>query len=262
MTNVLIIGKHSYIGKKFAQYIKQQYSDITVDLVSASDGAWREKEFCGYQSIIMASAIVHKKETKEAKQEYKKVNCELPFAIAKKAKAAHVEQFIFLSSMAVFGRGAERITKETIPSPDTYYAKSKFMAEQRLNKLQDDTFKVVIVRPPMVYGENCPGNYGRLEKLANYMWIVPDTENKRSMIHIDCLCEELYQIIAKKKQGYFHVQDREYKNTGQIIKKMREEKKKTTYLTKRFNKEIQFLAKRIPLVNKVFGSLYYDIQEE
>ena len=75
--------------------------------------------------------------------------------VAKKAKKDKVKQFIFLSSMSVYGLEVGTITSETLPNPNTNYGKSKLMAEEALNKLSDDSFKVVILRPPMVYGEGC-----------------------------------------------------------------------------------------------------------
>lgn len=91
------------------------------------------------------------------------VNHNLPVEIAVKAKKSGVSQFIFMSTAAVFGSKSIIINKDTKPEPDTYYGISKLAAEEELVKLGGTNFRVCIVRPPLVYGKGCPGNFQTLE---------------------------------------------------------------------------------------------------
>ena len=84
-----------------------------------------------------------------------------------------------MSSMSIYGMITGVITKNTQPKPKTYYGKSKYEAELVINQLNDVNFNVSVLRPPMVYGENSPGNYQRLEKIAKYMRFLPKIDNKK-----------------------------------------------------------------------------------
>ena len=256
--SILVIGAHSYIAQNFENYVKKKKKNWNITLVSASDGAWEKTDFSVYDTVLITAALVHRKKQKGTEELYRKVNQELPVRITKRAKEAGVKQVIFLSSMSVFGDNVERITKETIPSPSGLYGKYKYKAEQVLEKFQSEEFQIAIVRPPMVYGEGCPGNYGRLKKLAKVTWIFPDTQNKRSMIAIEGLCRELGGIVEKMEGGYFHPQDAEYINTAEMVQKIRAEMGKKTYLTRGFNWILKPLSKKVGIFRKVFGSMWYE----
>lgn len=253
--SVLIIGEHSYIGTRLAQELKNRH--IIVEFVSARNGEWERVALEKYDSLVIVAAIVHKKETKENRLLYKQVNRDMPIAVARKAKAAGVRQIVFLSSMAVFGSQYERITLETEPKPETFYGKSKYEAEKELRKLENKQFHVAIIRPPMVYGENCPGNYGRLKKLAKYAFLFPDTGNKRSMIEVGNLTKQLAEIILNSQSGICHPQDTDYVNTAQMVKGMREEMGKKTCLFTWMNWLLIPLSRQVGIFRKVFGNLWY-----
>lgn len=72
-----------------------------------------------------------------------------------------------MSSIIVFGTKLDCIDEYTKPDPDNFYGDSKLQAERGIEKLQDDKFKVAMIRPPMVYGEKTKGNYPKLAKIAN-----------------------------------------------------------------------------------------------
>ncbi len=258
MKKVLVIGAHSYIGQKFKEYISEMnIKNIAVDLVSASDGSWSQVDFSLYDTVMHLSGIVHKKERKSMESLYFNVNHKLAVEVAKKAKEKNVKQFIFMSTAAVFGTYESCITKETIPNPTTYYGKSKFAAEQEIMILQDDMFHIAIVRPPMVYGKNCKGNYARLIKLAKYTPVFPKIHNKRSMLNINNLSKYLLQLILHEKKGFFHPQDNEFADTCELIIKLREEMGKKTILISIFNPLIKILCRYINELNKLFGNFYY-----
>ncbi len=258
MKKVLVIGAHSYIGQKFKEYVSaNDVKDLSVDMVSASDGAWRKVEFTGYDSVLHLSGIVHRKEKKNMEALYYEVNHKLAVEIAKKAKENNVKQFIFMSTAAVYGSYTGCITKDISPSPTTFYGKSKLAAEQDIIKLQDDDFKVVIVRPPMVYGEGCKGNYSRLVKLAKYTPIFPEFHNKRSVLNISVLSEYLVNIIKSNREGYYYPQDETYLDTCQLFVTIRKEMGKKTLLIRIFNPFLRILRKYLTNIGKLFGDFYY-----
>lgn len=243
-----------------------------VDAVGAADGAWRGIDFSGYDTVLHVAAIVHQKEEESKRQLYLDVNEKLPAETARKAKEAGVRQFVFLSTMAVYGDVEGAITAQTPLKPVTMYGKTKLAAEAALEELETENkasenavhgktgenFKVAIVRPPMVYGENCPGNYSRLKKLARVFPVFPDIENKRSMISVDNLCRCLMRIMEEERSGIFHPQDEKTVNTIELFVGLRAELGKKTLTTKRFNGLVRLAAKHSGSVRKMFGSCYYD----
>jgi len=128
-------------------------------------------------------------------------------------------------------------------------------AERLLQKLSDEEFKAAIVRPPMIYGKDCPGNYQRLRKLALKTPIFPKIDNKRSMIYIDNLSEFLRILIDRTKQGIFCPHNKEYVNTSKLVQQIAVNNNKNIYLTEIFNPILKLL--KLNVINKMFGTLIY-----
>lgn len=261
MKKILITGATSYIGTNFKKCLEMWPDEYRVDSISLRNNEWRNMDFEEYDVLFHVAAIVHRKEKPEMESLYLKVNKDLAVEVAKKAQEAGVRQFIFMSTMAVYGDGgkigkAVMITTDTKPNPKTYYSKSKIEAEHEINKLANPKFKVVILRPPMVYGPNCPGNYARLEKLALRSPVFPMVKNKRSMIHIDKLCQYVKEYIDDEVEGIFLPQDDEYVCTSEMVKMIAEVHGKKIVMTKLFNPLLRLL--KVGLVDKVFGDLVYD----
>ena len=212
--------------------------------------------FEGVDAIFCVAGIAHIKETAENRHLYFDVNRDLVVEIAKNAKKAGVKQFILLSSMSVYGLEVGRITKETEPHPVTAYGQSKMEADEEIKKITDVDFKFCCLRPPMVYGKNCTGNYQALRKFALKSPIFPDYQNQRSMIYIGNLCEFVKVCIEEKKYGLFFPQNAEYTNTTEMVKAIAEEHGKKIRLTKALNWALKIAPADV--IKKVFGSLAYE----
>ena len=264
MKKILITGAGSYIGTSFEKYINDNYSaDYTVDTVDMQDKNWKSKDFSGYDVVFHVAGIAHIKESKENAHLYYKVNRDLAFETAKFAKACEVEQFIFLSSMSVYGIEQGTITKETKPTPKSNYGKSKLEAEDMISLLEDNYFTVATLRPPMIYGEGCKGNYNALIKFANKLPVFPNIRNERSMCHIDRLCEYVEQIIRDEAKGMHFPQDENYICTSDMVKEIAMTNGKKIRLTKMLNPFVK-LAMIMPgrignMATKAFGNLKYEM---
>jgi len=125
-----------------------------------------------------------------------------------------------------------------------------------LKELLDKSFQVAILRPPMIYGPGCPGNYARLSKLIRKTPIFPKLSNERSMIYIDHLCEFLRQIIDKKLGGVFFPQNKEYVCTTELAACVARNYGRRLF----FCRVLGVLAAALPfnVFRKVFGSLVYE----
>ena len=212
MKKILITGANSYIGTSFEKYIQTNYcNDYVIDTVDMIDGTWREKSFSGYDSVFHVAGIAHSdngKISEEKAKLYYSINTDLTIETAKKAKLDGVRQFIFMSSAIVYGNSApigktKVIDKYTLVSPVNCYGDSKVQAENGISLLNDETFKVVILRPPMIYGRGCRGNYPLLAKIALKIPIFPYIKNERSMLYVENLCEFVRLMAENNEQGIF-----------------------------------------------------------
>lgn len=257
MKKILITGANSYIGQSLENWLDKSQGDYQVDTLDMINPAWKEYDFSPYDSIFHVAAIVHKNEKNLNQDLYNKVNRDLPIELASLAKKAGVKQFIFLSSMSVYGNEEENITKNTATKPSTYYGKSKLAAEVGLKELADESFHVLVLRPPMVYGPNATGNYTRLSKLSKLTFAFPKINNQRSMIFIDNLMEFIKQAIDCKLSGLSFPQNKEYVTTSTLVKTIRQANEKKTLLTSLFNPILNQMS-GIGQFNKLFGNLVYD----
>lgn len=259
MEKVLITGANSYIGTSFDKWIKNNNSSMQVETLDMLGKAWENTDFSQYDTIFHVAGIAHQKETKQNAHTYYDVNEKLAIAVAKKAKAEGVKQFVILSSMSVYGINRGHITKQTVENPSTHYGKSKYQADLAIRELQDENFVVSILRPPMVYGKGCKGNYQLLRKLSCKIPFFPNIRNERSMIYIWNLTAFVERIIQEKKSGIFFPQNAEYVNTCDMVGKIAECNGKKMHLVPIFNWMIKILLwMRIGIAEKVFSSLTYE----
>lgn len=260
----MITGENGYIGNSLINYIKkynrvhQNHEVYKLDCISVRGNEWRKIDFLNYDVILHAAGVVHQKERHTTFELYKKVNVELTLEIANKAKNSGVKQFIFLSSMSVYGINSGTITRETIPKPTTYYGWSKLEAETRLKEMEDDCFRISIVRPPMVYGKGCKGNYTRLSNFAKIMPFLPVISNQKSMIYIENLCEFLRVLISEQKYGVFFPQNEEYVCTSEMCNLIAKLQGKRVIQINGLSDMILKLTKKNKFLNKVYGNLVYE----
>lgn len=257
MKKILITGKNSYIGTKFKEWVVQWPDKYEVTEISVRGEDWKKADFSLYDSVLHVAGTVHTKENKDNINLFYRVNRDLTIEIANKAKNEGIQQFIFMSTMNVYGVSTGIITKDTLCNPKTAYGKSKLEAENLLLELQDGKFNISIVRPPMVYGPNTVGNYVSLSKLAKVTPIFPNINNQRSMIYIDNLSEFIRLSIEDNIFGIYCPQNTEYVNVSDLVKKISEINKKKIYLSKVFNPIIKMFM-NISVSQKVFGNLLYE----
>lgn len=268
MKKILITGANSYIGVSFEKYMSQWPEKYQVDTVDMIDGTWREKDFSEYDCVYHVAGIAHSDSGKispEKAKLYYAVNTDLTVETAKKAKAEGVNQFIFMSSAIVYGESApigksKVITRDTPVSPANSYGDSKVQAENGILPLNDENFKVVILRPPMIYGPGSKGNYPVLSKLAQKLPVFPKVDNQRSMLYIGNLLEFVRLMIENEEQGIFWPQNAEYSNTTEIAELIAQAHGKRIVFIPGFTWVLKLLSHVTGLVNKAFGSLSYDME--
>lgn len=228
MKKILILGANSYIGTSFENYIKENYPEgYEIRRTSLRGTAWQQEDWSGYDSILNVTGKAHADITtltEEQKQEYYTVNCDLAVEAAKKAIADGAGQYIYLSSIIVYGdssnsRKPVRITADTRPRPSNFYGDSKWQAEQKLQEVfaGKNGTHLAILRLPMIYGNGCKGNYKTLVKLAEKLPIFPTFPNERSVLRIEHLAEYLRILSEESGEGLFWPQDDEYRSTPDMV---------------------------------------------
>lgn len=266
MKKILITGAGSYIGTSFEEYMKRWPDKYQVDTVDMIGDSWMKYDFSGYDTVYHVAGIAHSdngKISKEKAKLYYEVNTKLTVRTAMKAKKSGVKQFIFMSSAIVYGDSApigkkKKITKDTPVSPANCYGDSKVKAERGLNKLEDESFKVVILRPPMIYGKGSKGNYPLMSKLAQKMLVFPKVYNCRSMLYIENLMEFVRLMIENEEQGTFWPQNAEYSNTSELVRMIGKAHGKRVVLIPYCTIPLKIAGLATSLVDKAFGNLAYD----
>lgn len=259
MKNVLIAGTHSYIGESFMDYLKPYAEEYTVREIDTKGLTPTPELFIGFDVVFCVAGIAHIKETNENRHLYFDINRDLVIEIAKAAKKAGVKQFILLSSMSVYGLTVGQINKDTMPLPNSAYGESKLQADLAIWQLEDENFTFTCLRPPMVYGKNCLGNYQTLRKFALKCPVFPKYSNQRSMIYIGNLCCFVKECIDYERKGLFFPQNSDYVNTSEMVKQIANAHGKKIFITKLFNWGINIL--QINTIRKVFGSLVYSQED-
>ena len=271
---VLITGAGSYIGQSFLDYAKKYYPEnFEIDELDMVGDAWRECDFSNYDIVYHVAGIAHAdvgNVSEETKEKYYAVNTDLTVEVAQKAKAEKVKEFIFMSSMIVYGEsvpyGKKKVIDEhTVPAPANFYGDSKLQADVAVRELADDSFKVIVLRPPMIYGRGSKGNYPVLAKLAKKLPVFPEADNERSMLYIENLCEFLCQVMLvdkiKQNATVLIPQNAEWTNTSVMVEEIAKVSGKKIAIMKALKPAVA-MAGKLPgkiggMTNKAFGNSCY-----
>jgi len=251
---ILLTGATGFIGKKLIQELSNKNFELSVILRHKTDylpGAIKQfvigdfAKHADYSNALTdIDCVIHlagkahvvDKSKASVLDEFRLINADLSLNIAKQAAAAGVNRFVFLSSIGVNGnQNIKPFLESDAPNPQEPYAISKHEAEQKLFKLAKETdMGVVIIRPPLVYGANAPGNFGRLMSWASKKYPIPLplglVGNSRSLVAIDNLIDFIITCVTHKNAAneVFLISDREDLSTTQLLRK----------IAKAFNKKI------------------------
>jgi len=205
---ILLIGGNSYIGRSFLERFSQQYECRSIRRTESFQDYFTLKieDFRGFDAIINCAAIVHQYRPDPILAQ--RINTDLPLFLAKRSKEAGIPHFIQLSTIAVYGTATD-ISLSTPESPDTIYGKTKYEADRELMQLGNEAFAVTLIRPPMVYGPNAPGNLRSLIRLIRFIPILPFDyrTNQRGMIHIENLLNAIGKVLETTPRGVVLLRD-------------------------------------------------------
>jgi nucleoside-diphosphate-sugar epimerase len=212
VTKALITGINGYIAQKLCQKLHERNTQIVGSVrsedrlksltlpsftpaivpVLSHKSQWGNA-LDGCDTVFHLASTVHQAGISDFKI-YKDTISDATKTLALQASKKGIKRFIYLSSMAVYGKNCSELVLSEInaSNPNTPYGQAKLKAEEELLKIQKNTdLEIVIIRPPLVYGPNAPGNYDRLKKLIKKVPILPfgRATKKRSFISVDYLCD-------------------------------------------------------------------------
>lgn len=263
--NILLTGIKGYINNSFYKAYQHKYNIKQICLRNCD---FSNIDLSSFDVIIHLSGIVHQKGTPETT--YFDVNTNLTLNLANLAKKQGVKHFVYFSTVAVYGINgyleyqSSVINEHTPCNPLDFYGKSKLLAENKLNTLQDNNFVVSIIRPPIVYGYNAPGNMDRLKNLVSKCPILPfkNINNKRSIIGINNLLHFMDLVIHKRVNGIFIPQDALPYATKDLISEISLASKKSILLCNMPSFVIAILLKYMPKqTQSLFGTLVFDTSD-
>ena len=261
MKRILITGANSFVGTNIESWLMKEPAEFAVDTVDTMNEAWKQVDYGLYDAVFHVAGIAHVDPKPEMAPLYYKVNRDLAVEVAKWAKEHGVKQFIYMSSRIVYRASksmkANITTLDTLPDPNDFYGDSKLQAEKGLNELACDTFKVAIIRPPMIYGPGNKGNLPRLAWLAQKTPIFPAWHNRRSMLHVYNLAEFIKQVIVREMGGIFFPQNKEYADTVEIVRCFAKEHGHKVWFSRLFNPLVWLGSKFLSPIPKMFADSYY-----
>lgn len=254
MKQILLTGSNGFVGSYFINNYDLKYDIKTFSFLKDD---YETLHIKNVDAVLHLSALVHQMDGAIA-DEYERVNVKQTLDLAKKAKENGVKQFVFMSTVAVYGIEIGMMHENSNCKPITNYGKSKLKAEQELQKLEDDDFIVSIIRSPIVNGHNTPGNMKSLINLVKKIQILPFgcITNKRSMVYVGNLCHLINQIIKQKSSGVFLANDNEPISTTKLCELIAHNLDKRLFLVK-----IPFFESILKLVKPSFHKRLYESLE-
>lgn len=259
---ILVLGKNGYVSRCFQGYMNDK-DGYKVEAISVRGESWKKMSFAEYDVVFNTTGLAHNDARKGSDEEFVALNVTLTEELAKKAKSDGVSLFIHMSSMIVYGDSEcvgkfTPIKKNTLPRPENIYGKSKLMGEKVLQKLEDDTFHVALIRSSRVYGEKDTDSIQMLTRFAKKMPVFPNVKNSISMIYSDNLCELVRLIAENKSSGVFFPQQEDYICTSKLVKDIAVAAGHKLWCTKLFNPILLGPMKKVGIVSKVFGNEGFD----
>jgi len=244
---VLVTGASGFVGRALvAQLVALGHDEVLAltrqapaDQVSGATYladnylAWQtqwQPTLAGVHTVVHAAARAHLLNDRAADplSEFRKINVTGTLNLAAQAAQSGVSRFVFISSIGANGMQTapgKPFTEVDQPNPHNAYALSKWEAEQGLLRIADETgMEVVIIRPPLVYSCNAPGNFGSLMRAVQRGRPLPlgAVHNQRSLVALDNLVDFIVTCISHPQAANqtFLVSDGQDLSTTELVRGM------------------------------------------
>ncbi|MBO4213224.1 MAG: NAD-dependent epimerase/dehydratase family protein [Clostridia bacterium] len=233
-------------------------SDFSASNLDLWGDSWKSADLSGYDALIHVVGVTPG--SAKSDEDYENVNVKLTEELAKRAKAAGIRQFVFISSMAVYGveqrmnASDGTVTENTPCHPTSEYGKSKLRAEEILSAMSDETFSVASIRVPSIYGKGRTEYLDQFKYLADKLPRIPDAFRGlyKSAICVDNLCELIFLIVKNGSDGVFCPDDGEI-STVMFCRAIYPQKKLSRFI----GKGIEILLGKNERIRDYYGAVCY-----
>lgn len=240
---ILVTGASGFVGRAMCTELAQRKHDVVraVRRLAVSGGRSFDLGDIGPSTnwsgaLVDLDAVVHlaarvhimREGAVDPLEEFRKVNVAGTEHLARAAAASGAKRFVYVSSIGVNGARTvpgTSFSEGNQPNPHNAYALSKWEAEQGLFRIADETgLEVVIIRPPLVYGPNAPGNFGSLMRAVQRGWPLPlgAVHNQRSLVALSNLVDFIVTCITHPQAANqtFLVSDGQGLSTTELVRGM------------------------------------------
>ncbi|MCK7459141.1 NAD-dependent epimerase/dehydratase family protein [Idiomarina aminovorans] len=280
---VLLTGSTGFLGAYLNKYfLEKGLSTVTPIRKAKSDNA--SKTYLHLSSLndlttqvlssekvdtfVHCAGVAHKHEISVG--EFSRVNTDLTLLLAHRAAAVGVKRFVFFSSIGVNGASSESpFNARDKEAPYDAYTESKYDAEKGLREISLETgMEIVIIRPPLIYGSNAPGNFAKFVKLASIPVPKPlgSINNKRSFVSVENLSDFTYLCLTHTAAANetFLVSDGEDLSTTEFLRKMSNAMGKRAMLIPfpvSWMRRLASFVDKQKLINKLAVNVQVDIEK-
>ncbi|WP_339512612.1 NAD-dependent epimerase/dehydratase family protein [Pseudomonas sp. RL_15y_Pfl2_60] len=250
--NILVTGATGFIGQALCRLLLDQghvvhgvsrsMTTSVPGLIShvgqLNDSAFLKSILVNVDCVIHLAGRAHMMSDKSPNSmaDFRTVNVDLTTALAKSCLESNIQRFIFISSIGVNGVFTDGVpfNETSIPAPVAEYAISKYQAECALKSIFfESSIALVIIRPPLVYDVNAPGNFSRLLKLVSTGLPIPTgrLENKRSIVSLSNLVDfiALSAVHPAAENQLFLISDGQSVSTSSIVSALKRGMKSSTF---------------------------------
>jgi nucleoside-diphosphate-sugar epimerase len=246
--SILVTGALGFIGKALCNVFSNcnlSFIPVRLSEIGSEDLALSLQQ-CRVVVHLAARVHVMRDTEKDPLMEYRRTNVEGTASLARKAAAAGVKRFIFMSSIKVNGESTkigQRFKPDDTPTPKDPYGISKLEAEHCLRQISEETgMEIVIIRPPLVYGAGVKANFAALMQAVQNGWPLPlgAVNNQRSLISLTNLVDfiKICTDHPAARNNTFLISDAQDISTSELV----------TYMAKAAGKPARLLRVPVPLL--------------
>lgn len=226
---VLITGINGYIGTQMAQVLQKRGHEVVgldsnfyaegwlygdkeqypTKVIKKDTRQVTKEDVQGFDAIIHLADLSNDPLGQQDKSLTYEINLDATVNLAKLAKVAGVQRFIYSSSCSAYGIATEdMVSEESVVNPQTAYAECKVLVEKELMKLADENFSPTMMRNATVYGASPRMRFDLVvNNLSGLAWttkeikMTSDGTPWRPLVHILDVCEAFAQVLESPKEA-------------------------------------------------------------